>query len=51
MVTIETYAREVKHMRSLQQRYFQTRATSVLMVAKTQERKVDDITEKILLAL
>lgn len=50
MITIEQYAEEVKKMRNLQTRYFQTRSTIVLGGAKSQERKVDDITNEILLA-
>ena len=50
MVTIEQYAQEVKRMRTLQSMYFQTRSTVILGAAKTQERKVDDMTNEILLA-
>lgn len=50
MVTIEQYAREVKQMRDLQTRYIKTRSTIVLCGAKNQERKVDDMTNEILLA-
>lgn len=50
MITIEQYAQEVKRMRDLQTRYFQTRSTIVLGGAKSQEKKVDDITNDILLA-
>lgn len=45
MITIEQYAQEVKRMRDLQ-----TRSTIILGGAKSQERKVDDITNDILLA-
>lgn len=48
MVTIEQYAAEVKKMRDLQTRYFQTRSTIVLGGAKSQERMVDDMTCEIL---
>ena len=50
MITIEQYAQEVQRMRDLQTRYFQTRSTIILGGAKSQERKVDDITNDILLA-
>lgn len=50
MITITEYAQEVKKMRDLQTRYFQTRSTIVLGGAKSQERKVDDLTNEILLA-
>ena len=49
MITIEQYAQEVKKMRDLQTRYFpyfQARSTG----AKSQERKVDNLTNEILLA-
>ncbi len=49
-MTIVQYAQEVKRMRDLQTRYFQTRSSIVLGVAKSQERRVDDITNEILLA-
>jgi hypothetical protein len=50
MITIEQYAQEVKKMRDLQTRYFQTRSTIILGGAKSQERRVDDITNEILMA-
>ncbi len=50
MITIEQYALEVKKKRNLQTRYFQTRSTIILGGAKNQERKVDDITNEILMA-
>ena len=50
MMTIVQYAQEVKRMRDLQVRYFQTRSTIILGDAKKQERRVDDITNEILLA-
>ena len=48
MVTLQQYAQEVKKMRDLQSRYFQTRSSIFLISAKSQERKVDDITSEIL---
>lgn len=50
MMTIVQYAQEVKRMRDLQTRYFQTRSSIVLGGAKSQEERVDDITNEILLA-
>ena len=50
MITLEQYAQEVKKMRDLQTRYFQTRSTIILGGAKSQKKKVDDITNEILMA-
>lgn len=47
MVTIEQYAREVRKMRELQ-RYYHTRKSILLASARSQERKVDEITNEIL---
>lgn len=48
MVTIEQYAGEVKKMRDLQIRYFKTRSVNVLCAAKSQEKRVDDLTSELL---
>ncbi len=50
-MTIEKFAQEVKRMRDLQTRYFRTRSTIVLSGAKSQEKRVDDMTNEILNAL
>lgn len=39
----EKFASEVKSMRHLQKKYFQTRNTEVLQQAKVQEKKVDKL--------
>ena len=50
MMTIAEYAQEVKKMRDLHTRYFQTMSLKILIASKSQERRVDDITNEILLA-
>lgn len=51
MTALESYATEVKEMRRLQARYFQTRDRGVLAAAKLQERKVDELTQEIINAM
>ena len=48
MVKFEDYVCEVRKMRSLQKRYFQTRSVNVLCAAKSQEKKVDDLTSELI---
>lgn len=51
MTGLESYASEVKEMRLLQIKYFQTRDQRVLVAAKMQEQKVDELTQDILDAM
>lgn len=51
MSGLESYASEVKKMRLLQIKYFQTRDQRVLVAAKMQEQKEDELTQDILDAM